>query len=229
MPIGFRAATVAAPASPDPGTGPSSMTSSAELLGSDTATAQERPPIVTARRRRRGWLVVLATTLVGVVLLTAAAVLFAALRPTTYSADSLVLVEAEAELDGAVPIAAVWAQVATSDTVMTPVAADLGQDVGQLRDATTVSSSETAPLITITATTTDRETSAASANAVADALLARAAEDPIDGFTLRQATEALPPGAADVDYERYIVVGAAVVGALLGLATGRRLLQGRRG
>lgn len=187
----------------------------------------ERQPLVTARRR--GWPVLVAAVLLGAVLLAGAVVAYGVLRPATYTADSLVLVESAESPSNAVPIAAVWAEVATSDAVVAPVAEDLGLGNGRLRDAVTVSASQQAPLITVTAVTPQAGTSAEWANAVAAAMVARSSETPVAGFTLRPVTAAVPPQEADTGYGVQMVVGATVIGALLGLLTARWLLRRRRG
>lgn len=154
--------------------------------------------------------------------------IYGALRPEPYSADSLVLVESVESPSNAVPIATVWAEVAMSEAVVAPVADDLGVTNERLRDAVTVTASEQAPLITVTATTPQAGTSAVWANAVAAEMVARSSQTPIEGFTLRPVTDAVPPQEADTGYEVQTVVGATVIGGLVGLATGRWLRR-RRG
>lgn len=185
-----------------------------------------RSAIITARRR--SWPTVVAAALIGAVLGAAAAFGYSALRPEAYSAHSLVLVETTGTPDSAVPIATVWAQVATSEAVFDPIAADLGLDSEDLREAVTVTSSDRAPLITVTAASQDGERSADWANAVAEALVERSSEAPVNGFDLRTVTPAVPPQTPDATYVTSVAVGAPVVGALLGLMTGRWLLRRRR-
>jgi capsular polysaccharide biosynthesis protein len=178
---------------------------------------------------RHTWVRLAAAALTGAVVVTVAVSAVGALRGDEYSSESLVLVNAEEQsLESGLPVAAVWTQVATSDTVVVPVAAEVGADVEDLRRGLTVTQSQSAPLIAVRVTAPTAAQAAEWANALADELIARSASDPVDAFELQQVTAAQEPVAADATLERTALTAAPFVGGLVGLVVGQQLVRRRR-
>jgi len=209
----------------------------ARPMSEATSDADDRPAV--SARSSRGTSVVRRVTGSAVAIIAALAVLGAALgagvywyaliRPTTYTAEALLVVlPNDPAVDASVAIAGVWVQVGAARTVMDAVADSLGVDSSEVQAVTSVSQPKGVPLVSIQVVADDAETSARTANAVAAGLLQQSNQFPVAGYRLQQVTQARPAAEPDPSSGVSAAVGAGLLGGLAGGLLGRSLTR-RRG
>ncbi len=162
---------------------------------------------------------------VGAVLLGLLAWLVPGLRGDSYRSEALVAVVPPAQEPTAngIPIAAVWAEAAQTDTLLGTVADQLGTTVRELSGSTTVTVVTGAPLIAISVEDDTADGAATAANAISDGVVAQARSTPLSGFTLTTLTRAVPPAQP----EGRLTLPFAVAGVAAGALTGALLAQRR--
>ncbi len=198
-----------------------------ELSSGSAGTEGLTPPPSHRRRDRRTAAIVVALATLGAVVV-GVACWYAFLRPTDFTAEALVAVlpDDPAAPDASVDIAAVWVEVGNAPALVHSVATGMGESDSGLSDAVVITQPSGVPLLSITATTADADTSAAMANAVAAQLVLQDQQGQVGHYHLQQVSEARPPAQHDSSVGSAGLLGAAFLGAtgggLLGRSVARR-------
>ncbi|WP_448611148.1 hypothetical protein [Geodermatophilus sp. URMC 60] len=152
---------------------------------------------------------------------------YAFLRPTDFTAEALVAVlpDDPAAPDASVDIAAVWVEVGNAPALVHSVATGMGESDSGLADAVVITQPSGVPLLSITATTADADTSAAMANAVAAQLVLQDQQGQVGHYHLQQVSEARPPAQRDSAVGSAGLLGAALLGAVAGGLLGRSVTR----
>jgi capsular polysaccharide biosynthesis protein len=199
------------------------------------------------------WTVVLflGLTVIGAGLFGAAGAAYATANPRAYRSEALVAVlpsataatsttvttPAKTTVTSTTPVAVgvsadytgIWVQLANSDLIRQAVAGQLGVSESEVSSTVTVAAGSTsAAVVSITAKTPDAGRSARYANAMADQLIARNSAAPVPGYSVLVVSRATPPAALSGLSRSLVVGGAALVGAVAGLAVANGLRRRRR-
>jgi capsular polysaccharide biosynthesis protein len=199
-----------------------------ETMPSSEPTVTGEPDAPPARKRyRRGAVaIVVALTVIGAVV-GAAACWYVFLRPSEFTAEALVAVlpDDPGAPDSSVNIAAVWVEVGNAPTVLHPVATEVGTPEPEVANAVVISQPAGVPLLSVTATTPDADTSATLANAVAARLLLQDQQGRVGHYHLQQVSQARSPVHPDSTVGAAGAVGAALLGGAAGGLLGRPIVR----
>ncbi|MGY1805915.1 hypothetical protein ACI8AF_00930 [Blastococcus sp. SYSU D00669] len=200
-----------------------------EPLAATPAPEPPAAPVVTARRRRRAWPWLVALPLIGALLFGGAAFAANQLTDPTYTATALIAVLPDDDTtDVSIPVAGIWAEIGNSEALLARAAEELDVDEATLARSVTVTTAANAPVLSVTATTTDPERSADWANAVGGELVAEEAANPVPRYGLQSAAIAVPPATGTELVSPLLMVAAAVLGALVGLVLAQAVVRRRR-
>jgi hypothetical protein len=201
-----------------------------ERLSSSQSAGTEGPAIPSRRGGGSGAAaIVVALVALGAVVAGVAS-WYAFLRPSDFTAEALVAVlpDDPAAPDSSTDIAAVWVEVGNAPALINSVATGVGEPEPDVAEAVVISQPAGVPMLSIVATTSEADTSADLANAVAGQLIEQDRRGQVGHYHLQQVSEARAPAQHDSSVGLAGLAGATLLGGAGGGFLGRSIARRRQ-